>query len=90
MDDPVGRTPATEATLTMDPWAALSAGTVATDMAHVPNTLTSKMRRHTSTEAAARSWCGIRAVVPALFTRVSSAPSARGRRPPGGRGPRGR
>ncbi len=46
----------------------------ATVIAHVPKTLTSKMRRHTSTEAAARSWCGITAVVPALFTSVSSRP----------------
>ena len=43
-------------------------------MDHVPKTLTSKMRRHTSTDAAWRSWCGIKAVVPALFTSVSRRP----------------
>ena len=52
MEEPVGRTPATEATLTTDPWASRRAGRAATVMAHVPKTLTSKMRRHTSTEAA--------------------------------------
>ena len=74
MEEPVGRTPATEATLTTRPWASRSAGRAATVMAHVPKTLTSKMRRHTSTDAAATSWCGITAVVPALFTSVSRRP----------------
>ena len=74
MEDPVGRTPATEATFTIDPPASRSAGMAATDMAHVPKTLTSKIRRHTSTVAASRSWCGITAVVPALFTSVSRRP----------------
>ena len=54
--------------------ASRRAGRAATVMAHVPKTLTSKMRRHTSTEAASTSWCGIRAVVPALFTRMSRRP----------------
>ena len=55
MEDPVGRTPAMEATFTMEPPASRSAGMAATDMAHVANTLTSKIRRHTSTVAASRS-----------------------------------
>ena len=75
MDEPVGRTPATDATFTMLPPApSLSTGSAATDTAHVAKTLTSKMRRQTSTEAAWTSSCGIRAVVPALFTRVSRRP----------------
>ena len=75
MDEPVGRTPATEATFTMlPPSPSPNAGKAATDMAHVAKTLTSKMRRQTSTEAACTSWCGITAVVPALFTRVSRRP----------------
>src|ERR1700728_4630952 len=78
MEEPVGRTPATEATLTTDPRASRRAGMAATVMAHVPKTLTSKMRRQTSVDAAARSWCGITAVVPALFTSVSSRPQRGG------------
>ena len=35
MDEPVGRTPATDATLTTDPCASRSAGRAATVMAHV-------------------------------------------------------
>jgi hypothetical protein len=73
-DEPVGRTPATDATLTTDPCVSRSAGRAATVMAHVPKTLTSKMRRQTSTDADARSWCGITAVVPALLTSVSIRP----------------
>ena len=43
-------------------------------MVHVAKTLTSKIRRHTSTDAASRSSWGITAVVPALFTSVSRRP----------------
>ena len=70
----MGRTPASDDTFTTEPLASRKAGNAATVRDQVPKTLTSKIRRHTSTEAASRSWWGITAVVPALLTRVSRRP----------------
>src|SRR3954467_7120274 len=68
-DDPVGRTPASDATLTMQP-APVSrrCGTAATVTCHAPTTFTSNSRRNTSGVADSRSECGMTCVVPALLT----------------------
>src|SRR5436309_6344684 len=73
IDEPVGRTPASDDTLTTQPApVARRCGIAATVSCHVPTTLTSYNRRNTSGVAASRSPCGITIVVPALFTRTSS------------------
>ena len=75
MELPTGRVPASDETLTTWPRPDVRRwGTAATVSCQVPMTFVSKMRRHTSGDAASRSLWGITAVVPALLTRTSSRP----------------
>ena len=74
---PVPMSPATLDVITISPPpAAASAGRAAREHWNGPLRFTPMIVSHTSSSTLSRSWCGMKLVVPALFTRMSSRPNA--------------